>query len=728
MSGRQRMNSKLDRKKPGIKTDSKTLIVFSAVIMGLLILIVSRFNIPNPNMILITAMILFTGIGGVIPGAVSAVMMLIYSMYFFSTDHSMFQYTEVNTQKMLVIVFGVVINFIIVSLLKKNQEEDHQKLLNLNKDLMQTNAYLSEKAKAAERISELTESVTSLLTNMPAMTFSKDIKTGKYLACNQSFADYACKDTPNQVIGLTDAEIFDAETAAHFVEDDKKALEMDEPYIFLEDVADAMGRPRHFQTTKQKFTDTTGRLCMLGMSVDVSELVKMKDESRRVREAYKEMQTENLTYSHIAGALMADYTNLYYVDLVTEKFTEYLPDPVHGELTVLRQDDDFFLKVEQDARKLIYEKDLDSFLKVFNKDSVLKSLDDAGLFTHSYRLLIDGVPNYVNMKAIPMHEDREHIVIGVRNVDRQTKVREAEERVKAERITYSRMNALTGDFIAVYVVDPQSGKYIEYSGTDAYDNLGINKEGDDFFEQSRINAFSSIYSDDLDKFFAIFTKNNILKAIKDDGVFTIDYRLVLEGKPVFVMLRAAMVEEEGGPQLIVGVNNIDAQVKRQEEFDQKLAVMQKQATRDELTGVKNKHAYAELEKELNHQIQNNENVAFAVSVFDVNELKTINDTKGHQAGDALLKNACGIICRIFAHSPVFRVGGDEFAVVSRGYDYDHIEELLLQIEQTNKENAAEGGIVIAGGMAKYAGEDKVSDVFEKADALMYSNKRSLKGF
>ena len=77
---------------------------------------------------------------------------------------------------------------------------------------------------------------------------------------------------------------------------------------------------------------------------------------------------------------------------------------------------------------------------------------------------------------------------------------------------------------------------------------------------------------------------------------------------------------------------------------------------------------------------------------------------------------------------IFRVGGDEFAVVSRGYDYDHIEELLLQIEQTNKENAAEGGIVIAGGMAKYASEDKVSDVFEKADALMYNNKRSLKGF
>ena len=59
-------------------------------------------------------------------------------------------------------------------------------------------------------------SVASLLSNMPAMSFSKDAETGRYLACNQSFADYAHKGSPEGVVGLTDAEIFDPETAAHF--------------------------------------------------------------------------------------------------------------------------------------------------------------------------------------------------------------------------------------------------------------------------------------------------------------------------------------------------------------------------------------------------------------------------------------------------------------------------------------------------------------------------------
>ena len=118
---------------------------------------------------------------------------------------------------------------------------------------------------------------TSLFNNMPAMVFSKDAQTGRYLACNQPFAEYAHKGTPEGVVGLTDFEIFDEATAAHFVEDDKKALAMDEPHIFIEDVPDATGKNiRHLQTTKMKFTDAEGRLCTLGLCVDVTVMTRVK--------------------------------------------------------------------------------------------------------------------------------------------------------------------------------------------------------------------------------------------------------------------------------------------------------------------------------------------------------------------------------------------------------------------------------------------------------------------
>lgn len=164
-------------------------------------------------------------------------------------------------------------------------------------------------------------SMSSLLVNMPAMTFSKDAETGKYLACNQAFAEYAGKKTPQEVVGLTDHELFDKATADHFVEDDKKTIEMKEPNVYFEDVPDAQGTSiRNLQTTKQKFRDATGRLCLLGMGVDVTETAKAKAEQARIQEIElkQEMEeqyrrnVEELSYRASHDELTGIYNRLGY--------------------------------------------------------------------------------------------------------------------------------------------------------------------------------------------------------------------------------------------------------------------------------------------------------------------------------------------------------------------------------------------------------------------------------
>jgi uncharacterized protein YlxW (UPF0749 family) len=65
------------------------------------------------------------------------------------------------------------------------------------------------------------------------------------------------------------------------------ALSMDKPYIFFEDVPDAAGNPRQFQTTKLKFIDAAGRLCTLGICQDVTDLVRIQRENATTKEAYE---------------------------------------------------------------------------------------------------------------------------------------------------------------------------------------------------------------------------------------------------------------------------------------------------------------------------------------------------------------------------------------------------------------------------------------------------------
>ena len=93
--------------------------------------------------------------------------------------------------------------------------------------------------------------------------------------------------------------------------------------------------------------------------------------------------------------------------------------------------------------------------------------------------------------------------------------------------------------------------------------------------------------------------------------------------------------------------------------------------RDPLTNVNNRIAYDDKEKYFQSEINMGTNPDFAIAMFDVNNLKLINDSKGHDAGDSYLIRACRLICDVFKHSPVYRMGGDEFVAFLTGDDYEN---------------------------------------------------------
>lgn len=192
--------------------------------------------------------------------------------------------------------------------------------------------------------------------------------------------------------------------------------------------------------------------------------------------------------------------------------------------------------------------------------------------------------------------------------------------------------------------------------------------------------------------------------------------------------RATLINENDTPQLVVGVMDIDNQKKREERYSQNLQKAKAQANYDTLTGVRNKFAYVELECRLNLQIREEVPLEFAVAVCDVNGLKQINDTLGHKAGDELIKSASASITNIFHDCNVFRIGGDEFAVIVMGNALSEIDDMMERMEDQNAFNKVHGGVVIACGMSIYGPDDEsVAVVFERADQCMYENKIALKG-
>ena len=151
------------------------------------------------------------------------------------------------------------------------------------------------------------------------------------------------------------------------------------------------------------------------------------------------------------------------------------------------------------------------------------------------------------------------------------------------------------------------------------------------------------------------------------------------------------------------------------------------ATTDSMTGVRNKHAYTENEALINGQIHSGELNRLAVIVCDVNGLKHVNDTKGHAAGDQLIKDACALLCEQFIHGAVFRIGGDEFAVLLQGKGYDKMKDVIAETNRMIEANIEKDGVVISIGYAVLEPGDKhLRDVFERADQMMYERKKELK--
>ena len=177
------------------------------------------------------------------------------------------------------------------------------------------------------------------------------------------------------------------------------------------------------------------------------------------------------------------------------------------------------------------------------------------------------------------------------------------------------------------------------------------------------------------------------------------------------------------------LNSIRAQKKIVEE-EHLVHDLNKRVFVDALTSVRNKGAFANYVKELQDRLDQKEKIDFAIGIFDCDNLKIVNDQNGHDKGDIYIKAASRLICRVFQHSPVFRIGGDEFAVVLQNEDFRNREELMNRFKTEKAEACAAAGDLweeprVAMGVAVYDPETdgSVDDTIHRADKIMYENKR-----
>ena len=164
---------------------------------------------------------------------------------------------------------------------------------------------------------------------------------------------------------------------------------------------------------------------------------------------------------------------------------------------------------------------------------------------------------------------------------------------------------------------------------------------------------------------------------------------------------------------------------------QQIDILENEAFRDGLTGVRNKSAFMQKEAEINKAIKEGQ-IDFTVIAFDLNMLKVANDVFGHMAGDKLLSTFAKHLADIFGAPNVYRLGGDEFAaIIYEDGKIDSAKLISSCIEQTKTlsvDGFPECKISCAHGCARLDKmlDHQFSDVLRKADKEMYINKAETK--
>ena len=291
---------------------------------------------------------------------------------------------------------------------------------------------------------------------------------------------------------------------------------------------------------------------------------------------------------------------------------------------------------------------------------------------------------------------------------------------------------LLSDYSSVYYVDLVTGEYRWFSISEDHRSLQLEPMGTDFFEDMKRNTENVIYKDDVVTVRKALDRAVLAEQMKNGESRELPYRLIIRNKPVYHTMR--IIRGSGDENyVIIGIRNVDTAHRAKEHtknLETEIQSTRRMAKRDELTGVRNKNAFQEYRDCLEKKLQDRqEDFKVAVVVCDLNNLKTINDTRGHGVGDEFIQRASHQICEVFDHSPVFRVGGDEFVAILTDRDFEDREKLMSQMkDQVIRNQRYQIGPVIACGIASFDSEvDKdFGTLFERADRAMYQNKEDLK--
>ena len=297
------------------------------------------------------------------------------------------------------------------------------------------------------------------------------------------------------------------------------------------------------------------------------------------------------------------------------------------------------------------------------------------------------------------------------------------------------MAALSADFDMICYIDIQRNEARFQTMSPKFQKILDEKVDKNQTNLQKLDQFlkTIVVPEDLPEIIKEGSCEQAVNSLSQDVSYTIRVRVRIDDTTEFYEMKVVHDKDNRLAGCVLGMHNI-THVELIKEETEKLKNDLKKTTiianRDPLTGVGNRAAFNQKTEDLLNEINKGKLVKFAIIECDLNNLKLVNDLLGHEEGDSFIKKNCRVFCETFKHSPVYRIGGDEFVIIAQGSDYDDRDALMdkLRSQQEPNDPVKADKVSFAAGIAEYNPQidESVADVLKRADSFMYINKKHIK--
>ena len=439
------------------------------------------------------------------------------------------------------------------------------------------------------------------------------------------------------------------------------------------------------------------------------------DVDDEIRNHLKEAEEKKQYYS-VSYALGREYSSIYYVDMESGKVTPYnLSQRIEGLFGDKFSRLDYEESVSEYIRMAVMDKDKEMMRKVLSKKFILSQLNSQDHFTWIYQ---NNEGCYCEMKCVRVSEDNEPVavVMGFAVKDAEIRV-EMEEKAQTD-FQLSLLDGLSRDYEMVWLL--RSDKRMRLFRVS--DNPEVQRVALQYYDTVNFDlGFASfveryVMEDDKKRLKEFARYDNLIKNVPQEGMYsTIFKRIIPDGFVYIQLCFTRAVGPDGEENIVCAVRDVDALIREENERKEKYKNAIKERDLDGLTGIRNRFCYENYLKALDRMNFD----SLSIIYIDADFLHELNNTEGHDAGDALIRCVAKEAANVWGIDNSFRIGGDEFIA----FDYEMDRKKMMNRIDTFRRKMGEHKYSVSVGFSHTDTKVDLQELISAAEKMMYEEKK-----